>query len=383
MKDLSEIRREIDDIDRQMVSLYEQRMQLAADVADYKIANHKNVYDKAREQDKLRVIGEMVSDPFAKQGVVELFEQIMSTSRKKQYRILAEHGMMEPLEYTCVEQLDYNDKKIVYQGVEGAYSQMAMKAFFGEDCQGEAVATWRDAMEAIQRQEADYAVLPLENSSAGIVAENYDLLVEYDVSIVGEQVIKINHAMLGVKGASLSDVSVVYSHPQALMQCASYLEQRHPQIERKAVKNTAAAARKVKEDGLVTQAAIAGRQNAEIYNLEILDESIQDYALNATRFIVVSKEKTYLQSADKVSLCFELPNETGSLYRILSHFIFNGLNMTKIESRPRKEKNWEYRFFIDFQGNLAQEAVLNALRGLKEETISFKILGNYQACMDK
>ena len=172
MKDLSEIRCDIDAIDRQIVSLYEQRMGLAAEVAEYKIANHKNVYDKAREDDKLKTLAGLVPDEFLKQGVVELFEQIMSTSRKKQYQMLAEAGQIEPLGFRAIEALDAKDKRIVYQGVEGAYAQMAMQQFFGKECPGEAVATWRDAMEAIQSGCVDYAVLPIENSSAGIVAEN-------------------------------------------------------------------------------------------------------------------------------------------------------------------------------------------------------------------
>ncbi len=379
MKELSEIRDEIDQIDQEMLRLYETRMDLAEEMAAYKIANNKNVYDKVREQEKLDKLSGMASDDFTRQGVLELFEQIMSTSRKKQYKILAEKGLMDSLHYTCCEQFDYTDKRIVFQGVEGAYSQKAMYTFFGSKCKGEAVATWREAMEEIQSGKADYAVLPIENSSAGIVAENYDLLIEYDVSIVGEQVIKIEHALLGLPGASLSDIKTVYSHPQALMQCSHFLEQEHPEFESKSMKNTAISAQKIKTDHDISQAAIAGITNAKIYDLHVLAEAIQDNLENETRFIIVSKEHKYLKSADKVSLCFELPHEKGSLYHILSHFIFNGLNMTKIESRPRKGKNWEYQFFVDFQGNLAEDDVLSALRGLKEETISFKILGNYKA----
>lgn len=379
MKELNDIRREIDAVDKEMVALYKKRMQLAEDVAVYKIANNKNVYDKQREQEKLKALSDMTDDAFLKQGIAELFEQIMSTSRKKQYKILAEKGMMEKMPYRRSETEDFTGKKIVFQGVDGAYSQRAMYAFFGEHCDGSPVKTWRNAMEAIQSGEADFAVLPIENSSAGIVAENYDLLMEYDVAIIGEQVIKIEHALLGLEGADISDIRVVYSHPQALMQCSDFLEVKHPEMESKSMKNTAASAQKIKQDGLKYQAAIAGVDNAKIYGLSVLREAIQNNLENETRFIIVSKEKTYRKTADKISLCFELPHEKGSLYRVLSHFIFNGINMTKIESRPRKEKNWEYQFFVDIQGNLEDEDVVNALRGLNEETISLKILGNYKA----
>lgn len=384
MKDLLEIRDEIDVLDKEIVELYKKRMALAEDVATYKIANNKNVYDKAREDQKLEKLSSYVDDGFLKQGVVELFEQIMSTSRKRQYKMLAEHGLIKDLQYKGYESFDYTGVKVVYQGVMGAYSQMATKAFFGDVVEASAVATWRDAMEAITAGKADYAVLPIENSTAGIVGENYDLLIDYDVSIIGEQTIKIDHALLGLKGATLNDIKTVYSHPQALMQCSNYLQNIHGDWEQKSMRNTAVSAQKIMDDNDKSQAAIAGAHNAEIYGLSILADAIQNESENSTRFIIVSNEKKYLKNANKVSLSFELPHEKGSLYHILSHFIFNGLNMTKIESRPLSNRNmpgkkWEYRFFIDFEGNLQQEEVINALRGLQEETAAMKILGNYIA----
>ncbi len=383
MKDLSEIRQQIDQIDQDILTLYEKRLSLAEDVAAYKISQNKNVYDREREKEKLAQLSALASDDFSRQGIVELFEQIMSVSKKKQYRLLAEHGRIGSHDFCCCDRFDFSGSRVVFQGVEGAYSQQALRAFFGDGVDAFAAATWREAMERITGGEADYAVLPIENSTAGIVAQNYDLLVEYDVAIIGEQVIRIDHALLGCEGAELSGVRTVYSHPQALMQCASYLEQRHPEFETRSVKNTAVAARKIKDDGDPTEAAIAGAENAKLYGLRVLEKNIQDNKDNQTKFIIVSREKKFLRTADKVSLSFELPNETGSLYHILSHFIFNGLNMTKIESRPRPGRNWDYRFFIDFQGNLEQEDVRNALRGLKEETDSFKILGNYPAWTEK
>lgn len=377
MKELKDIREELDRIDEQILALYEERLKLAVDVAVYKECHNKPVYDQARERQKLETLGNMASDEFARQGVQELFEQIMSASRKKQYRYLASKGLGDKPEFVCEREFDFSNTRVVYQGVEGAYSQVAMQAFFPQISESFHVKAWRDAMEAIRMKKADYAVLPIENSSAGVVAENYDLLTEYDVAIVGEQIISVDHALLGVKGSSISDITCVYSHPQALMQCAAYLEREHPQFETISVKNTAEAACKVKQDQKKNQAAIAGRRNADIYDLEILEERIQDNKQNQTRFLIVSGEKKYLASADKISICFELPNETGSLYHILSHFIFNGLNMSRIESRPLPGRNWEYRFFVDFAGNLKEEAVLNALYGLKEETIRLKILGNY------
>lgn len=376
MRDLLELRDEIDSIDTEIVALFERRMGISQEVAEYKISVGKPVFDKEREQSKLKNLSEKVHTDFLKMGVQELFEQIMSISRKRQYQLLTEHGKIEQTEFSEVEKLDYKNAKIVFQGTEGAYSQLALKEYFGDNTDSWHVDTWRDAMEAIKKGEADYAVLPIENSSAGIVSENYDLLVEYDNCIVGEQIIKIDHALLALHGATKEDITDIYSHPQALMQCGKYLES-HREWEKHSYKNTAMASQKVKEDGKLHKAAIGSKLNADIYALQVLEEAIQDNKNNYTRFIIVTGKKVFEKDAKKISICFEIPHESGSLYHKLSHFIYNGLNMNKIESRPVPDKTWEYRFFVDFEGNLNDAAVQNALRGLKEETTRLKILGNY------
>lgn len=376
MKDLLEIRDEIDEIDRNIVSLYKERMIKTSQVAEYKIATGKKVFDRERELSKLNTLEQLVEGDFDKKSIRELFSQIMSMSRKRQYQMLNENGITEPIDFTEVKQMDFQNAKVVFQGVEGAYSEAALKEFFGNKGASFHVETWRDAMEAIQNGEADYAVLPIENSSAGSVRENYDLLMEYDNCIIGEQIIKIDHVLLGLEDAELGDITEVYSHPQALMQCSKVLEE-HRDWEKISLKNTAMSAKKVKEDGRKNQAAIASRLTAEIYGLKILAEDLANNEDNYTRFIIVTKDHIYRENANKVSICFEIPHESGSLYQILSHFIFNGVNMTKIESRPIQGKNWEYRFFVDFEGNLKDGAVQNALNGVKEETSKLKILGNY------
>ena len=376
MKDLLELRDEIDVIDKQIVDLYQQRMEIAAQVAEYKIETGKKVFDKAREDSKLDTLTALGDTAFNKHGIRELFEQIMAMSRKRQYQLLTEHGLYEKPDFTEVDALDYKKARIVFQGAEGAYTQLALKEYFGEDANSYNVETWRDAMEAIANGEADFAVLPIENSSAGIVSENYDLMVEYNHCIVGEQIIKIDHALLGLPEAELSDITDIYTHPQSIMQCSGYLD-IHRDWERHTMKNNAFAAQKVKEDGMIHKAAIASKLNADIYGLKVLAEAIQDNKTNATRFIIVTGKHMFVKDAKKISICFEIPHESGSLYHMLSHFIYNGINMNHIESRPMQGKNWEYRFFVDFEGNLNDAAVQNALRGLSEETIRLKILGNY------
>ena len=218
-------------------------------------------------------------------------------------------------------------------------------------------------------------VLPIENSSAGIVSEIYDLLVEFENFIVGEQIIKIEHCLMAAPGTRIEDITTVYSHQQSLMQSSHYLyEKGWQQIS---MKNNAFAAQKVANEKNMTQAAIASEYAAKVYGLQVLKKGINDLKDNSTRFIIVTNQKVFLPEANKISLCFEINHESGALYHALSHLIYNGLNMTKIESRPLTGRNWEYRFFLDFEGNMQDSAVKNALRGLREETRNMKVLGNY------
>jgi len=376
MKDLAEIREEIDDIDSQIIRLYEKRMRLTTEVAEYKISTGKQVLDKTRELEKLNRAEEQVEDEKNRYGVRELFEQIMAMSRKRQYQLMVSAGLGEKIEFQLVDRLPFEKGKIVYQGVEGAYSQIAMQAYFGKEIDSFHVDTWRDAMEAISNGEADYAVLPIENSSAGIVSENYDLLAEYGHYIAAEQTIKVESALLGVPGAEISDITCVYSHPQSFLQSVDFLNE-HKDWEQIKLVNNAVSAKKVSEEGKKNQAAIASPVNAELYGLKILKERVNYSTENSTRFIIVTGKKVYTKDAKKISICFEIPHESGSLYRMLSHFIFNNINMVKIESRPIKDKSFEYRFFVEFEGKLTDGAVQNALKGLKEEASSVKILGNY------
>ncbi|MCQ2550288.1 MAG: prephenate dehydratase [Lachnospiraceae bacterium] len=375
MEDLKQLREQLDEIDKKIVELYEKRMEVSKGVAQYKMSTGKPVLDRTREEEKLRKVMAATHTDFNKQGVKELFEQIMSTSRKLQYQMLMD-GQNLRLPFQAVPSLMEGNIRVVFQGAEGSYSQAAMEQFFGEEVDSFHVDTFRQAMCSLEEGRADYAVLPIENSTAGIVSEIYDLLVEFENYIVGEQIIKIEHCLLGTKEATLSDVQTVYSHPQSLMQSAGFLND-HPQWKQVSLLNNAFAARKVKEEGDKTQAAIASEKAAQIYDLQILQKGVNQADNNSTRFIVVTNRKIFLENAEKISLCFEIPHQSGSLYHILSHFIYNNLNMTKIESRPIPERNWEYRFFIDFDGNLKSSAVRNTLRGLREETTNMKILGNY------
>lgn len=376
MRDLKDLREEIDQIDQQIVELFERRMAVSEEVAEYKIGAGKKVFDKEREQSKLETLTGLAHNEFNRHGVQELFNQIMSMSRKKQYQLLAKNGAAGRLPFIAVDEIEREHVRVVFQGVEGAYSHAAMCQYFGDQVNCFHVSKWRDAMEAIAEGAADYAVLPIENSTAGIVADNFDLLVDFENYIVGEQVVKCEHVLMGLPGTKLSDIKTVISHPQALSQCEEFLEE-HRGWRQVPYDNTATAAKKVAEDQDKTQAAIGSAFAARRFGLEILADHIYYNEANSTRFIIVTNQRIFCRDAKKISICFEVPHKSGSLYNILSHFIYNNLNMNRIESRPITGRNWEYHFFIDFEGNLSQSSVKNALRGIREEAINMKILGNY------
>lgn len=376
MRSLEELRNELDRIDPQIIQLYEERMSICEEVGEIKIEEGRKVFDRNREQQKLAQVTREAKDPFYKKGLTELFEQLMSQSRKLQYQLLTKKGALGRLPFIGVEELDWKNSRVVFQGTDGAYSQAAMHKFFSKDVNSFHVQTFRDAMEAIEEGSADFAVLPIENSSAGMVSEMYDLLEEFENYIVGEVILPINHYLVGTENTTLESIERVYSHPQALMQCSKFLD-RHGSWQQIGAANTAVAAKKILNENDPTQAAICSEHAAEIYGLKILEEKINHNHNNSTRFIVVTNQKIFLKRAQKISICFEVAHESGSLYHLLSHFIYNDLNMTKIESRPIEGKTWEYRFFVDFEGNMGDAAVKNAIRGLREESKSLKILGNY------
>ena len=286
MKEYEKIRREIEEIDRKISDLYQERVGLTEKLTEYCPKSGGDVFG-----------------------------------------------------FHDVDQLSFEGACVVFQGVEGAYSQQALLEYFGRGIKSYHVDTWRDAMEAI----------------------------------AGEQIIKIDHCLLGLFGAEVSDVTDVYSHPQALMQCSKYLKGQG--WEKHDMKNTAVAAKAVMEEGNIKKAAIASRITADIYGLKVLDTGISDNTSNSTRFIIVTGKKIFQKKAGKISICFEIPHKSGSLYRTLSYLIHH--NLTKIESRPIQGKTWEYHFFIDIEGSLLDASVVDALEKVRAETEGLKILGNY------
>lgn len=374
--DLGELRGQLDEIDGQLVRLFEQRMNICSDVAEYKMGVGKAVYDAERERQKLEAVSSMAHGDFNSQAVRELFSQLMTVSRKRQYQLMSLHGKGIDTGFTVIDAIRRSGARVVYQGVEGSYGHGAALQFFGDEASLYHVPGMEDAMVEVEEGRADYAVLPIENSSAGAVSDNYDLLVKHNNYIVGETQLAVRHALLGLPEARLEDVEAVYSHPQALMQCSRYLNE-HRSWRQISLENTAAAALKITEDRDCRQAAVASEIAGKLYGLKVLAPGINHNKNNTTRFIILSREAMYQKDASKISICFEGIHQSGSLYNMLGNFIFNNINMVMIESRPIEGRSWEYRFFVDVEGSLGDPAVLNALKGISEEAVSMRILGNY------
>ena len=323
---------------------------------------------------------EMESEYLQKlQRQLEETEQEMAELFSRRCQLVSKlHADQPPLpRLTKVQALDLEGKKAAYCGVPGAYGYEATVRFFGEEFEKVSVSSFDAALTAVDHGDADYAVLPIENSSAGAVGNVYDVLAEHPVTVVGEIDVPICHCLLAGENTDLADIHEVHSHPQALQQCRHYLE-RHPQWVSCGSSNTALSAKMIAEEGRKDQAAIASEAAAKLYGLKILEREINDNKGNTTRFVVATAKPIYLEHSRKVRICFECHHEKGALYHLLSYFAYYSLNMTRIESRPvprRKDGRWEYRFFVDFEGNLEEERVQKALCGLQAETTALRILG--------
>ena len=371
--DLAESRKKIDEIDAKIVALFKERMDVATDVAAYKRSTGKKVFDPEREEQKLSALRDMVDGKFNKTSVEDLFRQIMSISRKHQYQVLGPRE--EEIPFEEVEHIEITrDTRVAYFGEPGSFTEQAMFEMFGNEVQAVHKGTFREIMQAVSDGEAAYGILPIENSTTGAVEGINDLLMEYGVTIIAEHVIAIRQQLLAAPGTRIEDVRTVFSHQQGILQCEKFI--REHDFGTKTDASTSAAAMRIAEKKNPAFAAIAGKRAAEVFGLEILAEDINDEQNNFTRFIVVTNQRIFLADAGKLSLCLELKHQVGALYNILANFYYNGLNLTKIESRPIENKNWEYRFFIDVEGNVNSPGVENALATMREFASKLSILGN-------
>lgn len=264
-----------------------------------------------------------------------------------------------------------------YQGVAGAFSEQAVQNFFGKDTRNVGYTEFEDVYVALKNGDIDYGVLPIENSSTGAINDNYDLIRKYGFYIVGETAVNVNQCLMGVPGSRLEDITEVYSHPQGLSQTSEFFFE-HRNMSPMPYKDTAMAAKYVSLLGDKTKAAIASELACELYGLEMLAPAIQNDKTNKTRFMVVSRDFITPENSDKISVLFTLPHRVGSLYNMLQITSLYGINLEKIESRPIKEENWNYYFYIDFLGNIRERRVSQAIEEMKDKASTFRILGNYK-----
>ena len=381
MKELEALRTQIDTIDSQIVPLFLERLSVTQRVGEYKKANGIPVLDSGRERQVLAAKTALAPDPARKAEVTALYESIMAISRRQQRKLVRE-GAEDPGYARWLQTLKgrrdpVQDPKVVYQGEPGAYSEEAAAGFFGEEVRSQGLPWFNDVFQALAQGEADYAMLPIENSSTGSIRQVYDLLAQYDFSLVGEWQVKVEHCLAALPGAGLEDIETVYSHEQGLMQCDKFLD-HHPAWKRIPTLDTAGSARQVKETGDRTAAAICSQRAARLYGLNILACPINHNTANVTRFVAVSPCLELREGRDKIAAVFTLPHQTGSLHEILTIFAVYGLNMMKLESRPIPDRDWEYRFFAEFTGDLTAPGMEGILHELSQLSADFRILGNFK-----
>lgn len=377
MNELENLRKQIDEIDAELLPLFLKRMDCSAAIAKYKKANNLPVLDRVREKEILDN-KTALADKDKSTAVRDFFSAIMSISSASQKKILSPDAADVDLCKIFDRGELKSDPTVAYQGIAGANSETALIKIFGNSCKSVNTMTFAEVLDAVEKGDADYGILPLENSSTGSISDVYDLLESREFYIVGEVDIPIEHCLVGLQSSDIRDVRTVYSHEQGYLQCKDFFK-NYPKIEFQAYYNTALAAKLIAGSGDNSKAAIADKRTAEIYGLKILAENISSNDNNITRFAAIAKRGVLNEKCNKISILFSLPNESGSLNHILSEFADNGLNLVKIESRPIHDKNFEYMFFVDFEGNLLDEKVRKIINTIAKNTSYLKLLGNYFA----
>lgn len=370
MKDLKVCREEIDAIDRQMIELFEKRMNVAKDVVTYKLAHDMPIFQSDRERQVIEKNVNRIKNEHLKAYAKLYVQDLMNISKSYQASFMPVHTAYQ-LKEPCFDHII-----VGFQGVPGSFSENALESYFGKDAKRKNFQQFEDVFKALQNHEIDYGVVPLENSSTGAINDNYDLIRDYDFFIVGEQSLSIAQHLLGIKGSQLHDITDIYSHPQGILQTSLFLN-KHPCMNAHEFANTATAAKYVAEQKNPHLGAIASRKAAELYNLDILQEDIQNVKTNSTRFIIFGRQLEKVKDATCVSIVFTVAHKIGALYQVMKIIHDHQINMLRIESRPLKNTPWEYYFYVDFEGNLDDQSILLALEDMKAHTNTLRVLGNY------
>ena len=374
--DLNDYRKEIDSIDDQLIALFAQRMETAEKIAEYKKANGLRVLDARREKEKMREILDKTPDDL-REYVSSLYSLIFELSRSRQSCLLGTKGDLPAKIAEAIEktpQLFPEDAAVACQGVEGAYSEQACERLFKRPSTF-FFSSFEAVFSAIEKGLCRYGIIPLENSTAGSVNKVYDLMMRHNFRIVRSVRLKVDHNLLVKPGTKLEDIQEIYSHEQAINQCARYL-QKFSGVKIIPCENTAMAAKYVSEAG-GGAAALSSRSCAKLYGLTCLEESVQDQGNNYTRFICISKDLEIYPGADRTSLMLVLPHTPGSLYKVLSRFYALGINLNKLESRPLPERDFEFMFYFDLDTPVYSPQFIQLMGELQNICEEFNYLGSY------
>lgn len=381
MEDLSVIRERINEIDNKIIELWKERMENCLSVAQYKKENNLPVLDSKREAELLNRISGIAGEELDVYSRV-LYDTIMTISKSYQHKYLySENALIEKIKYAVenTEKLFPQKAMVACQGVEGAYSGIACEKLFKYPTISY-FKTWYDVVNAVEKGLCKYGVLPIENSTAGSVNNVYDLMAEHNFYIVKSFRLKINHCLLGNKGATLTSIKEIYSHEQAINQCSEFLRQ-HSDIKVNICENTAVAAKLVMESGRTDVAAISSENCRDLYGMTVISDDVQNKDNNYTRFICISKDLEIYPGADKTSFVLTLPHRPGSLYHILAQFYALGINVIKLESRPIQNKDFEFMFYFDMSVSVYDNAFYEILGQLRDECEYFNYLGSYSEVM--
>lgn len=375
--DLEQLRKELDGVDTELTDLFLKRMDLCRQVAEYKKEHGLAVVNQGREREILSRISAQAGDQLDGYARI-LFATLFDLSRTYQGQLMApESAVARDIQHALETTPQLFPKKAVVacQGVEGSYAQQACdKAFAFADIMY--FRTWEGVFSAVQKGMCQYGVLPIENSTAGSVNAIYDLMTRHNFSIVRSARLKVSHNLLGKYGVKKEDIKEVYSHQQAISQCADYLAGLKD-VKVTVVENTAMAARMVAQSERTDVAALSSRFCAEEYGLNLLDTNVQDQDNNYTRFICISKNPEIYPGADRTSLMMTLPHKPGSLYNVLSKFYALGINLRKLESRPLPNREFEFMFYFDLECSVYAPEMERIFRDLEEESEHFRYLGTY------
>lgn len=371
MDELKKLRDRIDEIDTEIIRLFEERMEVVLGVAEYKKTHNTGVLQTSRELEVLQKAVDNLQDKSYSSYAKQLMTELMALSKDLQNSKISAKSVLEKYKR---KPMDKSASKGFY-GDRGSNSEKAMIDFFG-DSDGKSYPTFEEVFKAIKNGEIEYGVVPIENSSTGAITEVYDLLRKYDYFIAGEQWVSINHCLLGVEGAKLSDIEEIYSHHQAITQCDEFLSQGSWKII--PYKSTASSAKLVAQTKDKTKAAIASEINAKLYGLEVLKEGIQSQSCNCTRFIVVSKYLLDDADSDKTSIVFALNSQPGALFNALKYFAKNNINLLNIESRPVENAPETYYFYTDLEYACNAPELNEALNYVKSISTFFEIVGEYK-----